>query len=144
MNRLIGLLAATALVIAACGDGDPGPLRLYTSVTEATVTAVVDQFEADTGRKVDVFRAPTGELAARIAAEQREGGLQADILWLTDPLTMQQYAADGVLREWERRYINAALRLSEGNLSHAARLLGINRTTLYSRLQRIDDSQNRG
>ncbi len=97
------MLAAIALTLplAACGDEESGPLRLYTSVTEATVTAVVDQFEADTGREVDVFRAPTGELAARIAAEQREGGLQADILWLTDPLTMQQYAADGVLREWE-------------------------------------------
>ncbi len=75
-------------------------MRLYTSVTEATVNAVVDQFLADTGGEVDVFRAPTGELTARIAAEEREGGIQADVLWLTDPLSMQQYAADGLLETW--------------------------------------------
>lgn len=90
-----------SLVAAACGDDAADPIRLYTSVTESTVTSVVEAFETETGTQVDVFRAPTGELAARIAAEQREGGLQADVLWLTDPLTMQQYASDGVLRRWE-------------------------------------------
>lgn len=42
-----------------------------------------------------------------------------------------------VLDGWETRYINAALKLSDGNLSEAARLLGINRTTLYSKIQRL-------
>ncbi len=51
------------------------------------------------------------------------------------------FRLDEVLREWEQRYINAALKLSDGNLSQAARLLGINRTTLYSRMQRLDGSQ---
>lgn len=41
------------------------------------------------------------------------------------------------LKEWEQQYIDTAMRLSEGNLSKAARLLGINRTTLYSRIQRL-------
>ncbi|MGK0171777.1 MAG: transcriptional regulator of acetoin/glycerol metabolism, partial [Gammaproteobacteria bacterium] len=30
-----------------------------------------------------------------------------------------------------------ALKLSRGNLSEAARLLGVNRTTLYSKIQRL-------
>ncbi len=47
------------------------------------------------------------------------------------------FRLDEVLKEWEQRYINAALKLSNGNLSQAARLLGINRTTLYSRMQRL-------
>ncbi|EDN65076.1 hypothetical protein BGP_6252 [Beggiatoa sp. PS] len=42
--------------------------------------------------------------------------------------------------EWERRYINAALKISQGNLSQAARILGINRTTLYSKMQRLSKS----
>ena len=41
---------------------------------------------------------------------------------------------DDTLRRWERRYIDAALKLSGGNVSQAAKLLGINRTTLYSRM----------
>jgi iron(III) transport system substrate-binding protein len=95
------IAAIVSLIAVACGGDGDDPIRLYTSVTEATVSQVVEAFEADTGLEVEVFRAPTGELAARIAAEQREGGLQADILWLTDPLTMEQYAADSVLRTWE-------------------------------------------
>ena len=39
--------------------------------------------------------------------------------------------------EWEKRYIIAALKNSHGNLSRAARMLGINRTTLYSKVQRL-------
>ena len=94
-----------ALLVTSCGTGAGGDsedaLRVYTSVTQATVDAVVAGFEAaNPGVVVEVFRAPTGEVAARIAAELREGGLQADILWLTDPLSVQQYARDGLLREW--------------------------------------------
>ncbi|MBI3373470.1 MAG: sigma-54-dependent Fis family transcriptional regulator [Betaproteobacteria bacterium] len=42
---------------------------------------------------------------------------------------------DALLEAWERGYIEAALKLSGGNVSHAAKLLGINRTTLYSRME---------
>ena len=31
------------------------------------------------------------------------------------------------------------LKLADGNLSEAARLLGVNRTTLYSKIQRLKD-----
>ena len=41
---------------------------------------------------------------------------------------------DQTLKAWERSYIEAALRLTHGNVSQAAKLLGVNRTTLYSRM----------
>jgi DNA-binding NtrC family response regulator len=41
---------------------------------------------------------------------------------------------DKTLKAWERGYIEAALRLTRGNVSQAAKLLGVNRTTLYSRM----------
>ncbi len=41
---------------------------------------------------------------------------------------------DDTLKAWERGYIEAALRLTHGNVSQAAKLLGVNRTTLYSRM----------
>lgn len=52
-------------------------------------------------------------------------------------LMEQAFRLDDTLKEWEKRYVTTALKLSGGNLSKAARLLGINRTTLYSRLQRL-------
>jgi DNA-binding NtrC family response regulator len=42
---------------------------------------------------------------------------------------------DLTLQQWERGYIDAALALTHGNLTRAAKLLGIHRTTLYSRIQ---------
>ena len=79
-----------------------GTIRLYTSVTQATVDAVVAAYAAaHPGVTVEVFRAPTGELAARIAAELRDGRILGDVLWLTDPLSIQAYADQGLLRAWE-------------------------------------------
>ena len=42
---------------------------------------------------------------------------------------------DQVLRAWEQGYIEAAMTLTHGNVSQAAKMLGINRTTLYSRME---------
>jgi iron(III) transport system substrate-binding protein len=79
-----------------------GTIRLYTSVTQATVDAVVAGYsDAQPDVTVEVFRAPTGELAARIAAELRDGRILGDVLWLTDPLSVQAYAAQDLLRTWE-------------------------------------------
>ena len=52
-------------------------------------------------------------------------------------LSSTGFRLDETINQWERRYITAALRISGGNLSKAARILGVNRTTLYSRIQRL-------
>lgn len=49
----------------------------------------------------------------------------------------RKFRLDDTMGDLEKRYITTALELSKGNLSKAARLLGINRTTLYSRMQRF-------
>jgi DNA-binding NtrC family response regulator len=56
---------------------------------------------------------------------------------LRQELERGRFSLDDRLTDWERRYVTLALELSNGNLSRAARLLGINRTTLYSRIQRL-------
>jgi two-component system nitrogen regulation response regulator GlnG len=48
---------------------------------------------------------------------------------------LEPFNLDQMLRETERGYIDAALKLAHGNVSQAARLLGINRTTLYNRME---------
>ena len=65
---------------------------------------------------------------------------------LSDPQAMVDFAhqhlqshsnvnLDQILRQWEKAYAEAALDLAHGNLSQAARILNINRTTLYGRMQ---------
>ena len=46
----------------------------------------------------------------------------------------KDFNLDDMLRETEQAYVEAALALAHGNVSNAAKLLGINRTTLYSRM----------
>ncbi len=46
---------------------------------------------------------------------------------------------DEMLQSIERGYIEAALRITRGNVSQAAKLLGVNRTTLYSRMNNPED-----
>jgi len=47
----------------------------------------------------------------------------------------KNFNLDHTMRQWERAYVDAALLLTQGNLTQAAKLLGIHRTTLYSRMQ---------
>lgn len=47
----------------------------------------------------------------------------------------EPFSLDRHLAETERNFIEAALQLAHGNVSQAARLLGINRTTLYNRME---------
>lgn len=111
--RLVPVL--TIILCLGCsgtaGSIPPAPeevIRLYTSVTQETVDAVVAGYRAkNPGVYVEVFRAPTGELSARIASEQRQGGIRADVLWGTDPPSTQQYAADGLFLEWTPRGVAA-------------------------------------
>lgn len=48
-----------------------------------------------------------------------------------------RFSLDLLLQRWEDAYIEAARRLAKGNISQAARLLGVNRTTLYNRIETL-------
>jgi DNA-binding NtrC family response regulator len=49
----------------------------------------------------------------------------------------RSFNLDHMLKAWEQGYIEAAMKLTRGNVSQAAKLLGINRTTLYSRMESL-------
>lgn len=103
-----GLAALSTLPLAACG-GDGGKsdaatsdaITVYTCVSDETIQSVISDFrDRNPGTKVDLFRAPTGELNARVAADKRSGGLRADVIWACDPLTMQAYVDQGLVGGW--------------------------------------------
>ena len=56
---------------------------------------------------------------------------------LRDLQARREFNLDQTLRRWEEAYIDAAQHLAHGNMSQAARLLGINRTTLYNRIDTL-------
>lgn len=49
--------------------------------------------------------------------------------------SVRGFDLDRVMKQWEKSYVEAALEMTHGNLSQAAKMLGVNRTTLYSRMQ---------
>jgi DNA-binding NtrC family response regulator len=53
----------------------------------------------------------------------------------------KNFNLDNTLAQWERGYIEAALMITQGNLTQAAKMLGIHRTTLYSRMQSYGESE---
>ena len=63
---------------------------------------------------------PRGDPVARARAELASG---------------KPFSLDGALKSVEQAYLDAALEISQGNMSQAAKLLGISRTTLYGRLE---------
>ena len=59
--------------------------------------------------------------------------------------TLQQtehFNLDSLLQEQASLYIHAAMELTHNNISEAARLLGMNRTTLYSRMESLQKHHN--
>ena len=53
----------------------------------------------------------------------------------------RNFNLDNMLKAWEQGYIEAAMKLTRGNVSQAAKMLGINRTTLYSRMESLQKLQ---
>lgn len=52
-------------------------------------------------------------------------------------LDQPDFQLPAFLRQWERQFIQVALERCEGNVSAAARLLGVHRTSLYHRFDRL-------
>ncbi|HXC39163.1 MAG TPA: sigma-54 dependent transcriptional regulator [Burkholderiales bacterium] len=53
----------------------------------------------------------------------------------------RNFNLDDMLKTWEQGYIEAAMKITRGNVSQAAKVLGINRTTLYSRMESLQKQQ---
>lgn len=98
----------------------PSPLETYPAVAALPSVPATDQPPADLVNSAD-------EMAAQSA--------------LRELTSSDNFRLDVALRESEKRYIRAALGATAGNLSKASRMLGINRTTLYSRMQKYPELQ---
>ncbi|WP_017792006.1 ABC transporter substrate-binding protein [Leucobacter salsicius] len=118
-TRSLGTIAAlslSALALTACsaagpdasaGDSaaeaaEPSTITLYTSEPQEKIDAIVAAFSSDNPEiEVDVFRAGTGDLTARIAAEEKSGDIGADLLLAADAGTFEDYADRDLLLEYE-------------------------------------------
>jgi two-component system nitrogen regulation response regulator GlnG len=114
--------------------GFPGNVRelrnIVIRLTARFPGKIVDQAELDA--ELDIQEEPALAASRVSAAEPRRDDLLESA---TARLQQSPFNLDQLLAETEQSYIEAALRLTGGNVSQAARLLGINRTTLYNRME---------
>lgn len=92
------------------------------------------------------------QLAAELDLPENVDQHDASSDWLPDARAILQNALhfnlDNLLNDLSNQYIQAAMELSGQNISEAAKLLGMNRTTLYSRMgslkkfNKINELQN--
>lgn len=119
MNRkiLLTLTGALALTLAACGGADSsdttgeattattggtGTVTLYTSEPQAKVDELLAAFnETHPDITVEVFRAGTGDLTARIETELATGEPRADVLLAADAPTFENYVDQELLMPLE-------------------------------------------
>ncbi len=76
-------IAMVAFLVAPTATADN--LLIYTSVPIEIMTRLQTAFEeANPGIKLDVYRAGTGIIASKIAAEMDAGRVLADLVWVAD------------------------------------------------------------
>lgn len=94
-------LASSPASSSATSSSATGAITLYTCINDQAIQPIVQGFQAaHPGDRVDLFRAPTGQLNARVAADVRSGGLKADVVWACDPLTMAAFVQQRLVGGW--------------------------------------------
>ncbi|WP_420838542.1 ABC transporter substrate-binding protein [Corynebacterium hadale] len=84
----------------AAADGGETTITVYTSEPEEKVDEINQAFEkANPDVNVEVYRAGTGDLTARLEAEKTAGSIEADIFWAADAPTFETYKEAGDLAE---------------------------------------------
>ncbi len=96
-------------------------IRLGTKHPGQTISR--DMLEGDFECQTYAARAPVGSDQPSAEEQLKDG----------------KFCLDDHVQQIEWRYIQAALDMSDGNLSRAAKLLNVNRTTLYSKIQRLEE-----
>ncbi|MBU3537023.1 iron ABC transporter substrate-binding protein, partial [Alkalihalobacillus clausii] len=83
--KKFGVVVGLAVVATGCGgNGSSGDdtLVVYTTRSESLNEAVIPQFEKETGIRVQMISAGTGEAITRVESERNNP--QGDVLWAAD------------------------------------------------------------
>ncbi|MCP4470286.1 MAG: sigma-54-dependent Fis family transcriptional regulator [Gammaproteobacteria bacterium] len=80
-------------------------------------------------------------LKREMSGLRRHDSKPAGANWLKDAMHDSAFDLDRLLRTVEKEAIELAMREHHGNVSKAAEMLGINRTTLYGRMDRLEDTE---
>jgi len=113
VHRLLNmvLIVTIILIVVSCAPAaiptptavpkPGGKITIYTSVPEKIMDTIKADFEARFPEiTLDVFRAGTGKVMAKLAAEMEAGAIAADLLWVAEPSSYEALKDKGVLLQF--------------------------------------------
>lgn len=151
-KRAVALGAVVAMLAGACG-GSQGPgapagatgaaptgaaavsgqFTLYTSVPQNIAGRIEESLKKrHPDLRMTIFRAGTGEVVAKLAAEQKAGAVQADVVWVAEPSTYEEFKKQDLLLKFAPKdadKLSAELKDPDGHY-YAGRL--INTVIIYN------------
>ena len=124
---IVAIIALNTAVVFAQAK-TPSRVLLYTSVPQELATQFSDAFmKKRPDIRVEIYRAGSTEVGAKIAAEREVGGIRADLLWLADAPVYYDLRKRGELYSYispEAKAIPADLKDPKG-LFTAGRLINM-------------------
>ncbi|GGE62466.1 ABC transporter substrate-binding protein [Nesterenkonia cremea] len=108
----LGTTALAGLLLSACGTGDDGSgattITLYTSEPQEKIDELLADFaQVEPDIEVEVFRAGTGDLTARLETDLNAGDPGADVFLAADAPTFEGFKEDGLLMELDSEELDA-------------------------------------
>ena len=115
-TKLVASALLSLSLLAACGSSGAtsspaaasaakpvgGSITVYGALTSENGGAFAKAFQAASpGNTVQVVAAGSGALMSRIVAEQKAGGVKADVILLADPTAMDGLVSDGVTTAYD-------------------------------------------
>jgi len=152
MKLALALGAALTILSTACGGAQApgaaapavatgavqpaavsGQFTLYTSVPQNIASRIEESLKKrHPDLRMTIFRAGTGEVVAKLAAEQKAGAIQADVVWVAEPSTYEEFKKQDLLLKFAPKdadKLSAELKDADG-FYYAGRL--INTVIIYN------------
>ncbi len=101
--------SSTSSTTAPATKSLSGTIVFYTSIPKDIAVELVKLFEKKYPNvHVVLVRSGTGKLMAKLLAEIKAGKIEADVIWIADPASMNVLKSKGILLKWlppEAKYI---------------------------------------
>lgn len=99
---LVSTVGATTTAKRPKTPAVSGSITVYAALTAQGGQGFTSAFEAAyPGVKVNMVTGGTGSLATQLAAQQKSGHVQADVVLFADPTDMDSIASEGLLSSWK-------------------------------------------